>query len=305
MGTYFRVSARCPEPLEELKPRIEAELKAVNDQMSTYQQDSELSRFNRAAPGEWQPVSRELAEVVSAAEQISTGSAGAFDITVAPLVNLWGFGPEGRITDAPEQEAVVLAMGQVGFGHLHVDSDRLALRKDRALTVDLSAIAKGHGVDRLADLLLDLGCGDYLIDIGGEVYGRGLNPSGRSWRVGVEVPDPATLGEVQRVLSLSDVAVATSGDYRNFVELGSERVSHTLDPRTGQPVEHNLASVTVVHPSAMWADGLATALNVLGPEAGFKLAEQDGLAALFIIRRASGFEERYTPAILNYLVDAQ
>lgn len=306
MGTYFRVSARCPEPEgASLSVQIEAELARVNGQMSTYQSDSELSQFNQSPALSWIPVAQELALVVETAQAISALSGGAFDVTVAPLVNLWGFGPDGRIEVTPDDRAVADALAQVGYKELQVQSRPPELRKTRPLYVDLSAIAKGHGVDRLAQLLTLGGCTDYLVDIGGEVRAAGVNPSGRAWRVGVEVPDPEVIGSVARVVTLQNGALATSGDYRNFLDLTEGRVSHTVDPRTGRPVSHALASVTVAHSSAMWADGLATALNVLGPEAGFALAEQEGLPALFLIRRASGFEERYTPAMLKYLDDAR
>lgn len=306
MGTYYRVTARCPgRTTAGVRALLEAELEQVNAEMSTYRADSELSRFNDSAPGGWFPVSAELATVIRAAAEISERSAGAFDVTVAPLVNLWGFGPAGEITEAPDQSSIRAALSRVGYRHLQVATEPPALSKDRPLIVDLSAIAKGHGVDRLGGRLAAFDCSDYLVDVGGEVLGVGSSPSGRAWRVGVEVPDAQRIGSVQRVLTLSGAAVATSGDYRNFLELDIGRVSHTLDPRTGRPVAHDLASVTVVHHSAMLADALATALNVLGPEAGFAQAEREGLAALFIIRRASGFEERYTGAILKQLDDAQ
>lgn len=190
----------------------------------------------------------------------------------------------------------------VGFDKLEVRADPPRLRKSASLYVDLSAIAKGHGVDRLVDRLTGAGCSDMLADIGGEVRAIGLSPSNRAWRIGVEVPDPESFGAIQRVIALEGMAAATSGDYRNFRDLGSRRYSHTIDPRTGYPVTHNLASVTVLHPSAMWADGYATALNVLGPTAGFALAERIGLAALFIIREESGFDERYTEPMSNALI---
>ena len=169
------------------------------------------------------------------------------------------------------------------------------LQKRAQVYVDLSAIAKGYGVDRLAERLIESGCPAFLVEIGGEVRTLGLNERGVGWRVGVEVPDPTTFGAVQRVLQPGHRAVATSGDYRNFLEQAGVRFSHTIDPRTGKPVSHELASVTVVHDSAMWADGYATLLNVLGPQAGFEFALESRLAALFIQRTENGFEERYTP----------
>lgn len=302
MGTYYRVTARCPAADEgELMRAVAIELEAVNDEMSTYLPESELSRFNRGAPGVWVPVSETLVDVVEAARTISELSGGAFDVTVGPLVEIWGFGPAGPIDAVPGEETVSAARARVGYRYLQTRRSPPALRKTRDVSVDLSAIAKGHGVDRIALLLAGDGCTDFLVDIGGEVAGRGVNVAGRAWRVGIEVPDPKTMGSVQRVIGLTDVGVATSGDYRNFVDLGGVRYSHTIDARSGRPVAHRLASVSVMHSSVMWADGLATALNVLGPDDGFELAEREGLAALFVIRRAEGFEERYTAAMLDHL----
>jgi len=306
MGTYYRVTALCPGVGgATLQRQLETELERVNAQMSTYQPDSELMRFNGTPTGEWVPASSELMTVITTAKEISRWSEGAFDVTVSALVNLWGFGPGGRISKRPSEETIAAVRKHLGYQHLELDPAAQSMRRLAPSTVDLSAIAKGHAVDRLGLLLEKQGCGDYLVDIGGEVRGEGLSPSGRLWRVGVEVPDPGQVGGVQKILALDSMAVATSGDYRNFLDLAGERYSHTLDPRTGYPVQHDLASVTVVHPSAMWADGLATALNVLGPEEGFELAEQRQLAAFFLIRRPNGFEERYTSAMQKYLDQTQ
>lgn len=299
MGTYYQVTAACPEDVGDL---VREELRAVNLEMSTYLPESTLSRFNSAPPGEWFPVSRELAEVVAAAGVLNRESGGAFDVTVGPLVNLWGFGPAGT-TGTPSDDAVAATMKRVGHQYLEVAHDPPRLRKTAELYVDLSAIAKGHGVDRVVDRLVDAECTAALVDVGGEVRGTGLSPSGRPWRVGVEVPDPETLGGVQRILRLDAGAVATSGDYRNFVESAGRRYSHTIDPRTGFPVEHSLASVSVMHPSAMWADGYATVLTVLGPEEGLAFAREHGLGALFLLRTDDSFEERYTEALKAALVE--
>lgn len=305
MGTYYRVTARCPEDVSGL---IERELLAVNQEMSTYLSGSALSRFNDAPAGGWVDVPKPLADVLDAALQLSRESEGAFDVTVGPLVNLWGFGPPSpasstaALAHAPDKAQIAAVRSQVGFDKLEVRANPPRLRKSADLYVDLSAIAKGHGVDRLVDGLAGAGCSDLLVDIGGEVRAIGRSPSDRAWRVGVEVPDPESFGAIQRVITLEGMAAATSGDYRNFQDLGGGRYSHTIDPRTGYPVTHKLASVTVLHTSAMWADGYATALNVLGPTAGFALAERMGLAALFIIREESGFDERYTAPMSNMFI---
>jgi thiamine biosynthesis lipoprotein len=302
MGTYYALTCRCPKvSAEQIDVAVTAELERVNAQMSTYLPDSELSRFNNAALNDWLPVSADLIGVIDAALRISALSGGAFDVTAGPLINLWGFGPDGAPATTPTEVAILEARRRTGSAFLQLDESRSALKKTRSVYVDLSAIAKGHGVDRLAALLVRQGCTDYLVEIGGEVIGHGVNPTGSSWRIGIEVPDPQRVAAIQRVLSLLDRAIATSGDYRNFLDLGGKRISHTIDARTGYPVSHDLASVSVIHESAMWADGLATALNVLGPEAGFELATEEDLAAFFVIRQAAGFEERYTPAMQAYL----
>jgi thiamine biosynthesis lipoprotein len=291
MGTQYRVSADCPRVMAA---DITQELSRVNAQMSTYDHNSTLSLFNRSPPGSWFAVDAQLVEVVSVAAQLSAESAGAFDITVGPLVNLWGFGPAGFTGAKPTPMQIDAALGRVGSAHLRFTLQPPALLKEADVYVDLSAIAKGHGVDRVARRLVEAGCGGFLVEIGGEVRVRGSNARGEPWRIGVEVPDPESFGVVHKVLQPGEGSVATSGDYRNFIETDGARFSHTIDPRTGAPVSHNLASVTVVHESAMWADGYATLLNVLGLDAGIEFAEHHGLAALFIERTENGFEERYT-----------
>jgi len=299
MGTQYRVQASCSavskQPDRLQKNEIDAQLEAINALMSTYQADSVLSRFNASPPGDWYEVPRALVVVVKAALSLSEQSEGAYDITVGPLVNLWGFGPEGRPTAVPDTAALENARERVGYKYLHVRAQPPALRKDRDLYVDLSSIAKGYGVDVLAEWLAQQSCGNFLVDIGGEVRTRGVNSREEPWRIGVEVPDPARFGMVQRIIDVSNLSVATSGDYRNFLEFGGKRYSHTIDPRTGRPVQHHLASVTVLHRSAMWADGYATLLEVLGGEQGYAFAVERHLAALLIERSPEGISERETP----------
>ncbi len=291
MGTQYRVTAVCPV---DVGAEIARQVEWVNAEMSTYDPASTLSRFNQSAPGDWFAVSPELAELVAAAEQLSRDSGGAFDVTVGPLVNLWGFGPDGYAGTRPEQAQIDAARDRVGYTYLEVRALPPALRKSVDVYVDLSAIAKGYGVDRVAQRLAQLECTNYLVEIGGELKAHGVNEHGHPWRVGVEVPDPESYGAVQRVLYPGELGVATSGDYRNFVEDEAGRFSHTIDPRTGYPVSHRLASVTVAHASTMWADGYATLLDVLGPDSGFEFAQRHGLPAMFIVRTENGFEERYT-----------
>ncbi len=289
MGTTYAVKVVTgpiePDAQKAIQRDIEATLKAVNGEMSTYQDDSELSKLNASTSTDAQPVSAQLHAVLREALRIGRLSGGAFDVTVGPLVNAWGFGPEGQQTP-PDAATTAALRERVGLDKILL-AEGVVAKARSDVYVDLSAIAKGHGVDRIAETLEGLGYAEYLIEIGGELRARGLNHAGRHWRVGIEKPDPDARA-LMEVVALDDASLATSGDYRNFYEKDGKRVSHTIDPRTGQPIEHRLASVSVIHSSCATADGLATALNVLGPEAGFALAVERKLPALFIVRGADG-----------------
>jgi len=299
MGTWYSVQlAALPAGLDSprLRANIEAELDRVNAWMSTYRRDSEISRFNRHESADWFPVSAETVHVVETARRVSVMTDGAFDVTVGPLVNLWSFGPETREPRVPPEAEIARRRARVGYRRIEIRDEPPALRKTRPdLTLDLSAIAKGFGVDQVAEALEKSGVSDYLVEIGGEVRARGVKSDGTAWRIGVEKPLPGRR-ELERVLEIRDRAVATSGDYRNFFEVDGKRYGHTIDPRTGRPVEHELGAVTVVEQTCMRADALATALMVLGPEKGHDLAVARGWAALFQVRGQRGIEIRETPA---------
>lgn len=299
MGTTYGVQANCPRGLP--RQRIAAALEEVNGLMSTYDSDSELSRFNRAPIGVAVPVSDALAEVASAAQRVASETGGAFDATSLPLVALWGFGPRPA-TDAPDEARLRAARAKVGFSRLEVSTQPPTLRKRDAVTLDLSAIAKGYAVDRIADVLAKSACGAYLIELGGELRAFGAAPDGGPWRLGIDAPGEAFDGGLAPILLIRNAAVATSGDYRQFrapspdeqrlLPPHQQRISHVVDPRSGLPVAHAVAAVTVVAESAMLADAYATALLVLGAEAGGDFAEQHGLAALFVERTGDGFAPR-------------
>lgn len=299
MGTTYSVkwvSGSRKNDNGALQGQVDGILRRVNSSMSTYDEQSELSRFNASASTDWFEVSSELVSVVQTAQQISALSDGAFDATVGPLVNLWGFGP-GAGTDAvPSEERIQAALTRVGYQKLAVRDRPPALRKENPdLYVDLSAIAKGYGVDRIAEYLESVGIQNYLVEIGGELRGRGTKENGEPWRIAVERPDPEGR-TVHRVVALRNAGMATSGDYRNFFEQGGQRYSHSIDPSTGQPVAHSLASVTVIHGDAMHADALATAILVMGDERGRDFVESQQIAALLILRTNDGFETRASTA---------
>ena len=290
MGTTYHVSLAQPlSPREALSLRagIEAVLARVDALMSTYRPDSELVRFNAAPAGARLVVSPDTAVVVDHALRTWLISGGAFDATVGPLVDLWGFGPHD-VQQLPTDEAVADASALVGSDDLAVDPATGTLVKARdGVQLDLSGIAKGHAVDRVAEHLDGAGIDAYLVDIGGELRSRGRKADRSTWRVGIEKPLPGER-RLQRVLALDGESIATSGDYRNFFERGGRHYSHTIDPRSGRPVQHALAGVSVIAERAMQADALATALMVLGPDAGMALAERLALPALFLSRGAGG-----------------
>ena len=295
MGTTFSIKVVAPPEnldLPELQQDIQAVLDSINNAMSTYLDESELSRFNASDSLDWIGVSAELCHAVEAAQVVSEFTGGAFDVTVGPLVNLWGFGPGESAYEPPGNDTLTAAMQDVGYTKLDVDCTMPALRKTSAgVYVDLSAFAKGHAVDEVAGLLDARALRDYLVEIGGEMRMRGTNARSEPWAIAIETPDRSAR-TVQTVVHLSDAAMATSGDYRNFFEHEGRFYSHTLDPRTGYPVTHNAASVTVVADTAAFADAAATALLVLGPDAGLELAERESIAAYFLLRLGSEFEER-------------
>jgi len=292
MGTQFNVKLTAADiDVTLLQQEIEASLAHVEHMMSTYMTDSEISRFNASTKTSWHEVSHEFCFSVEEALVLSTLTDGSFDITVGPLVNLWGFGPGDMIHEPPTDEKIAAVMNSVGYEHLQADCAQPALRKDIAnLYLDMSAFGKGFAVDRVADWLEDAGFHDYLVEVGGELRLGGHNAKGQKWAIGIEVP----LTDQRQPHTI--VHVATSGDYRNYFEAGGKRYSHTIDTRTGRPIIHELASVTVIDDSGYRADALATALLVMGPERGMELAAREDLAVLFLLHSEAGFAERTTAA---------
>lgn len=308
MGTYYsiKVADKIAKTPEAFQAEVDALLERVNDQMSTYRPDSELSRFNQTRDSKPVVVSRDTARVVTESLHLGREARGALDVTVGPLVNLWGFGPDKRPTKVPSDELIAQTRQKTGLGNLHVTTsvDADTLQKDIPdLYVDLSSIAKGFGVDKVAEYIESLGSRNYLVEIGGELRIKGLNGKGHPWRVAIEKPVAGSAeGSVQEVIVVGDNGVATSGDYRNYYEMDGKRFSHTIDPATGKPITHRLVSVTVVHPSCMTADGLATALTVMGPEKGMAYAREKGLAIFMVTKTDEGFREEYSDAFKPYLV---
>jgi len=290
MGTRFNITLiprdrdTTTDDIDVVSDRVTELLSDINAKMSTYDPESELSRFNSFRSTESFEVSPETFEVVSTAQQVSEMTDGAFDVTIGPLVNAWGFGPERRSLEGPSPREHRELMQQFGFDKLELIPDEHALAKRYpALHVDLSAIAKGYAVDRIAAALDELGWRDYLVEVGGEVRTAGANSRDEPWRIAIKKPITNSRA-ADRIIRLSGKALATSGDYQNYYEVDGVRLSHTINPATGRPIAHKLASVSVIHDECMWADALATAISVMGPEKGLAFAQKHDLAVYLIVR---------------------
>ena len=298
MGTTYVVkvvAALDESERAEVARRIAAELDRIDGLMSHYRDDSELSRFNRHDSTEPFHVSAETYAVFEEAERVSRTTSGAFDVTVAPLVDAWGFGP-APTGELPDDGEIAALLRRVGYERIELDPERRTLRKRLpSLTADLSAVAKGYAADRVAVTLGSLGHENFMVEIGGEVVASGTSGRGVAWRIAIEKPVPGSRA-VQRIIPLRDLALATSGDYRNYREVEGVRVAHTIDARSGRPLDHRLASVTVIAQTCVRADALATGLLVLGPEIAFGLATEREIAVLLVVADGrGGFEERWTP----------
>ncbi len=297
MGTNYMVKLVEPSMnevlLENLKKDIDTHLKEVNRKMSTYQKDSEISRFNRRHSEAPMQVSSEFVAVLRLAVQMHKESQGAFDVTVAPLVDLWGFGTKGTIDAPPPQDSIDAVLERIGTQHLQIINDSTIAKSIPHPELDLSAIAKGYGVDVVAGLLLRKGFTNFLVEIGGEVVVKGLK--GREpWRIGVDQPDfGARPGKnLKKILALTDVAMATSGDYRQYFVSEDQTYTHTIDPQTGRPIVNGVASVTVLAPECVLADAMATAIMVMGADKGMQWVEsRPEVEAYIILREEAGYRE--------------
>lgn len=292
MGTRWSVKlVAAAGALPRLERGIQARLDEVVAQMSTWDPGSDISRYNRAHAGSVQELPAEFARVLDAALTLAADTDGAYDPSIGPLTEAWGFGPGGTRMQAPDEQALARAHARIGWRRLGFDRAQRRLTQPGGVYLDLSSIAKGYGVDRVADWLLAQGVKDCLVEVGGELRGHGRKPDGSSWRIAVESPGGGD-GPAAAVIALDALAIATSGDYRRYFDQDGRRYSHTLDPRSGAPIDNTVASVTVLHWQCMYADALATALSVLGAHAGMAYANRRQLAALFVLREGDGFVAR-------------
>jgi FAD:protein FMN transferase len=301
MGGTFSVKIVTPKDeletpgLQDVDRVLRSSLDRIEGLMSTWDPDSELSRFNRSTSLEPFTVAPETFDVFKWSLDVGRVTGGALDVTVGPLVDAWGFGPSGPRKTLPTKDEIARMLEAVGLDRVELNPAAVTVRKMRPdVQCDLSSVVPGYAADRLSRELTDRGFTDFLVDVGGEVLARGHNQAGAPWQVAIERPDPHG-DAIQRLVPLSDLAITTAGDYRKYREVDGQRVTHIIDPRTGHPVAHRLASVSVIDPLAVRADAFDTALLVLGTKEGMALATKLDLAALFIERTNDGFVERTTP----------
>ncbi|MEQ0540052.1 FAD:protein FMN transferase ApbE [Klebsiella sp. JB_Kp004] len=306
MGTFWRVSVIGVDEAkaQALRAKVQAQLDADDRLLSTWKNDSALMRFNHAADTRPWPVSEAMADIVSLSLRIGAKTDGAMDITVGPLVNLWGFGPDKQPVATPDAQAIAAAKARTGLQHLQVinQSGRQFLQKDIPdLFVDLSTVGEGYAADHLARLMEQEGISRYLVSVGGALVSRGMNGEGKPWRVAIQKPTDRENG-VQAIVDINGHGISTSGSYRNYYELDGKRISHVIDPQTGQPITHKLVSVTVIAPTALEADGWDTGLMVLGPEKAQQVVREQGLAVYMIVKEGEGFKTWMSPQFRTFLV---
>ncbi len=293
MGTTYQIKIVTGyfQGISGLKDKIEKRLEEINAAMSTYQKDSEIRRFNDLKQtGRKFKISDDFYRVMKTAQAIHRLSDGAWDGTVNPLVDLWGFGRGGLKNKVPMESAISAILPNIGFENIEVLKPGVLLKKRAAVTLDLSSIAKGYGVDKVADIIREEGFHNYLVEIGGEVFASGYRKDGKLWRIGINRPQTdASLDEVYKVVNLHNKAFATSGDYRQFFVVDGIRYAHIIDPRTGYPISNGVASVTIIADTCTFADGLATAIMVMGPDKGLDLINRlDAVEGLIIVEQLDG-----------------
>ncbi|MBR7799875.1 FAD:protein FMN transferase [Undibacterium fentianense] len=304
MGTSWNVKAMLPARFDrvQLHAELQAKLDLVVQQMSPWLEQSNLMQFNLAPAQTWHVIPNEFDHVLSHAIFVAEQTTGAFDPTIGHLSNLWGFGPNGKIAERPDDTEIQQALQDSGWRRLQYDHTKQRIFQPGNLHIDLCSTAKGFGVDLLARHLQTEGIVSYLVEVGGELRGLGCKADGQPWWVELEAPtSDIDAGRISDVVALHGLSIATSGDYRRYFEQAGQRYSHTIDPRTGMPVQHGLAAVTVLHPECMIADALATAISVLGPDAGMRYAERLNVAARLIVRENSGIQVHLSPALTAML----
>lgn len=304
MGTVYHIKIITGffDHTESIKHKVEMKLEDINNSMSTYRKNSEISRFNALDHiGERFYVSDDFFHVMTVARNIYQLTNGAWDGTVKPLVNLWGFGNSKNKNRIPSKSEIQAILPDIGFNHIEISPDRYLLKRKASISLDLASIAKGYAVDQVAMLIRTNGIENFLVEIGGEVFASGLRKDGKQWRIGINSPQKdAPYDQVFKVLTLQDKAFATSGDYRNYFEIDGKRYSHILDPKNGYPITNGVVSVSIISDTCTFADGLATAVMVLGPEKGLDLVNSlDNTECLIVVQKNGALTEYYSKGFVD------
>lgn len=309
MGTFWRVSVVGVDKAraEELRTKVQTQLDGDDRLLSTWKNDSALMRFNHSRSTTPWPVNEAMADIVTESLRIGRKTQGAMDITVGPLVNLWGFGPDKQPVSTPTQAQIDAAKARTGLDKLTVinRADRQYLQKSIPdLYVDLSTVGEGYAADHLARLMTEEGISRYLVSVGGALVSRGMNADGQPWRVAIQKPTDRE-NAVQAIVDINGHGISTSGSYRNYYELDGKRISHVIDPQTGRPITHKLVSVTVIAPTALEADAWDTGLMVLGTEKAQQVVRERGLAVYMIMKEGDGFTTWMSPQFRAFLVNGK
>ncbi|MFH7825278.1 FAD:protein FMN transferase ApbE [Kluyvera chengduensis] len=309
MGTFWRVSVVGLDQnrVEELRQKVQTLLDGDDQLLSTWKHDSALMRFNHSQSTTPWPVSEGMADIVTESLRIGQKTQGAMDITVGPLVNLWGFGPDKQPVKTPTQAQIDAAKARTGLEKLTVinRAGQQYLQKSIPdLYVDLSTVGEGYAADHLARLMTEEGISRYLVSVGGALVSRGMNGEGQPWRVAIQKPTDRE-NAVQAIVDINGHGISTSGSYRNYYELDGQRISHVIDPQTGRPITHKLVSVTVIAPTALEADGWDTGLMVLGTEKAQQVVREQGLAVYMIMKEGDGFTTWMSPQFRAFLVSGK
>ncbi|MCG9747900.1 FAD:protein FMN transferase [Shewanella sp. Isolate8] len=299
MGTVYHIKWISSSP-KARQAEIDAALAALNQQVSTYQSNSQIAKYNRSNPDQSVTIGDDFRKILDAGMELYRQTQGALDVTAAPLVNLWGFGPH-QIAKIPSDSQIKHAQSKMGLSSFKVQNQHLT-KKVAGATLDFSAIAKGYGVDRIAHLLEQHGIEDYMVEIGGEVRLKGLNQQRLPWKIAILKPD-AQQQQIQQIIRANNLAIATSGDYLNFYRYQDKVYSHLIDPQLGKPITNHIASVTVLHPSCMYADGYATALSVMGVQRALAFANEKALPVMIIERRDEQFSVFYAGGFKDYIIE--
>ena len=309
MGTtyHIKVVTSHSKKISGLKEKIDKRLEEINQSMSTYRKESEISRFNALkVPRQKFKISRDFAQVIMESKKLYRMTGGAWDGSMYPLVNLWGFGMSERKNRLPAKEKIDSLLKDVGFDNIDLVDGRYLLKRKASISIDLASIAKGYAVDKVAELIKKNNIRNFLVEIGGEVYASGVKKDGRCWQIGINRPrKEAAYDEIYKIVTLKDKAFATSGDYRIFFEVKGKRYSHILDPKTGYPVANSVISVSIIAGTCAFADGLATAVMVMGKKKGLELINTlSDVEGLIVVRQAgsqlvdypsSGFQAKGEP----------